>query len=927
MPGLRYLVIIEAPGKIGKIRGFVETMRRNRAPDNPDIGGPGDWDLIATGGHFRSILPGTPYTEPPGREVWMVPGRLRERGARGERPEVERTSFLGEQISEFLTHNPAADRVHHFRFSAPQAVRRQLRNPDPEYNPARYLAVAAPTPADAQVPAEVRRRRPYTPWYLTINEQTWGALVAAGRRLTPDAVVYIATDDDPEGEAIGWHAATAVRQAAPASVQWRRVRYHEITFGAVREGFRQADAGDRLDDGMLAQQQAREKLDRLFGYTASRALWFLDGGKNEPALRGLSLGRVQIAALLLLLEDEETALQQLPSFSYAINTLCHVQGGSFAAGFKSNQPFAGFSTPQQLVDQLTATPGRVASVSLEPKTWTRPMPFSLSTLQQEMLSVYRVTASNTLNAVQALYSMGLSTYPRTDSDRISGDGLRYLYDTAQQLGLPAIDPFVAGQGVRSRGPAAHGAHEAIRPAQGEGARIWLAWYGQSGARQMQDLVRALPSPGRGGVGAGVQPLLLARVYDMIWRRSLAVLLPEGRTESTLVRVSHPALGDNLLVSRAMRWVDQGYFAVWTLTTPSITGPMPPVTQGESVRIETRPERITVSVRAAKRPRAQGLNAQLTRMGIGTPATIGTLLDTLEERGYVAGERAAEGGMSRFGAFVAAFARQSYRGTLGIATTAEMDAGLKQLREARSPEQDQIRLLDRFWNRVYMSQLASSRQDAWRLGGGDPDWPGLDRAGNFLRDVRGRLRGIHGIEAGSDPAIEAVIRAGVRLSTGTMVPAQAWQTYGSLRFIPSRHDAERGAVLMVWRSGGKAREYVVRLQYFYPDPTWDEKNRRRTLMFSALAGEDRLAATVAAVIEGVGQPLRREGPSLASPMEAWRYLATARLRVLQAMPTILVDSDGFFADMRAARGLHAVWTLIDRPAALTEALQSGDEDEQ
>lgn len=922
---LRFLVIIEAPGKIGKIRGFVESMRRNRAADNPDIGGPGDWDLIATGGHFRSILPGTPYTEPPGREVWMVPGRLRDRNARGERPELERHSFLGEQVTAFLAHNPPAERIHHFRFSKPQEVRRQLRNPDPEYNPARYLAVAAPTPSGALVPAEVRRRRPYTPWYLTINEQTWNALVSAGRRLARDAVVYIATDDDPEGEAIGWHAATAVRQSAPDSVQWRRVRYHEITYGAVREGFRQADAGDRLDDGMLAQQQAREKLDRLFGYTASRALWFLDGGKNEPSLRGLSLGRVQIAALLLLLEDEEVALQQLPSFSYALNAMCHVASGSFAAGFKSNQPFAGFSSPQQLAEQLGATPGRVASISVEPKTYTRPVPFSLSTLQQEMLSVYRVTASNTLNAAQALYSMGLATYPRTDSDRISGDGLRFLYDTAQQLGLPAIDPFVAGQGVRSRGPAAHGAHEAIRPTQGDGARVWLDWYRQTGARQMQDLVRAMPTPGRGTVGGAVQPLLVARVFDMIWRRSLAVLLPEAQTESTLVRVAHTALGNNQLVSRAMRWVDRGYFQVWTLTTPNITSPLPSVQQGESVRIETRAERITVSVRAARRPRAQGLNAQLTRMGIGTPATIGSLLDTLEERGYVAGERAAEGGMSRFGAFVAAFARQSYRGTLGIETTAAMDAGLKGLKDTRNPEQDQIQLLNRFWNAVYMSQLASSRHDAWRLGGGDPGWPGLDRVGNFLRDVQGRLRGIHGVEAEGDPFIESLVRD-LRLSDGTAIPAQAWMAYGSLRFIPSRHDPERGAVLMVWRTSGKGREYVVRMQYFYPDPSWDEKNRRRTLMFSALAGEAKLGATIAAVIEGVGQPLRREGRQIDSPMEAWRYLAAARLRVLQLMPSILVDSDGFFADMRAARGAASVWTLIDRPAALTEALQSEDDEQ-
>lgn len=1445
MPGLKFLVIIEAPFKLGKIRGFIETMRRSKRGDEPDIGGPGNYELIATRGHFRSLLPGTPYTEPPGREVWALPRRLLGPGEHGRNREVDPASFLGMQIGEFLESNPPASRIHHARFSVPQEVRTRLRNPDPEYNPARYLAVAAPpaTGGSQYLSRNVLRRAPYTPWYLTINEEIWNALVAAGRQLDRDGVVYIATDDDPEGEAIGWHAATAIRIGAPPTVSWRRARYHEITLGAIAEGFREADRGNTISQGMLAQQQAREKLDRLIGYTASRALWYLDGGHNEPAVRGLSLGRVQIAALLLLLEDEEQALQRLPSFSYSLQATCTVREGtaregSFDAGYKSNRAFPGFSTPEDLVRRLQAEPGTVSRVNNDTRTISRPIPFSLATLQQEMLKAYGTKASAVLEAAQALYAssycfpkgtlvlggdgtihpidemaastvsafemdslrgvvspvlgrtrrvapeglvtlqvdrgdelrctpnhrvvgltkggpawipaeslspgdwiavarharvarrekpvsllellpvdhpsfvhvapemasrlvelldgvcvgkakwrasrrlrvygdiptstlqrlltakpgwvtfaevtdairgfhregaktphmempdgwlpsefwylaglfagdgswgkrgsvtfnqnavekfsqaffeqlaadigwafpvrewkdyislsgsvgdllglvfgfsdpggktfrihlsnlvagardddvrafiaglwdtdghvtsstgrstpvvgfttaslamkatLGLTlrtfgivgswhqdkrtnvwqfrvaqgaveafgqniapwmrtrasawariaphvapatrtipnlvmeifdelreaaaltrqqvslqadvdwwaytstraghtrpsnpsvtsavalaaalpnapewvgavvnpdvvdwvqiqailktqtpvevydistttesfiaegflvhncTYPRTDSDRISADGLRFLHDTGQQLGLPVLDPFTKGQGVRSHGPAAKGAHEAIRPVNSEGARIWLHWYQQEGS-EMGQLVRALPSPGRGGGGA-VPPLLYARTLDMIWRRSLAALLPEAETASVTVRVTHPAMPGIELASRATQWVDMGFYRVWTLTNPGITRAMPPVTVGERVKLSTAPSRIAVRVTAARRPRAQGLNQKLTNLGIGTPATTGNLLDLLEERGYVAGEGASEGGMSRFGAFVAAFARQSYRGTLGIDTTAEMDRGLKGLKDAANPESAQVELLNQFWSREYLRDLAKARDNAWRLGGGDPDWPGLNRAGNFLRDVRGRLRGIHGISAGEDPMIEQVLAAGIPLPEGRPIPGEAWLRYGSLRFIPSRHTDDRGAVLMVWRSGTKDREYIIRLHYFYPDESWQLPQRRRTLMFSALTGEQRLAETIAAVALGAAAPLRTEGRRIYNPMDAWRYLSDARARVLRLMPRILVDSDGFFADMQASLGGLSVWSLIDQPRGMQESVQSEDEDSQ
>lgn len=925
MPGLKFLVIIEAPFKLGKIRGFIETMRKSRQPDAPDIAGPGSYEILATRGHFRSLLPGTPYTEPPGREVWATPRRLLTRGQRGE--ELDPTSFLGAQIGEFLENNPPAERIHHHRFREPQEVRTRLRNPDPEYNPARYLAVSAPPPAGGSslLPRELLRRAPYTPWYLTINEEVWNALVDAGRRLDPDGVVYIATDDDPEGEAIGWHCITALRLAARGRISYRRARYREITLGAIARGLREADQGDSIRPGLLAQQQAREKLDRLIGYTASRALWYLDGGRNEASVRGLSLGRVQIAALLLLLEDEEIALQRMPSFSYSVQAHCTVKGGSFNAGYKSSLAFPGFSTPEDLVAKLMAQPGSITRVNQSTRTHTRPVPFSLSTLQQEMLRVYGTKASQVLEAAQALYAASFTTYPRTDSDRISADGLRFLYETGQELGLPVLDPFTRGQGVRSHGPAAHGAHEAIRPANSAGGRIWLEWFSKEGPKELGELVRALPAPGRGGIGGSVNPVLYARTLDMIWRRSLAVLLPEAETASVTVWVAHPAMPGIELASRATQWVNQGFYEVWTLGNPGVTRPMPPVVVNEPVKFNLTPSSIAVRVTAARRPRAQGLNQKLTRFGIGTPATIGSLLDLLEERGYVAGEGSSEGGMSRFGAFVAAFARQSYQGTLGIETTAAMDQGLKALEESSAPDRAQIELLNRFWTPEYMRQLAKSRGEAWQLGGGDPQWPGLNRVGNFLVDVRGRLRGIHGLSEGEDPQIEELIQAGVPLPGGGRIPPGLWMRYGSLRYIPSKHGADRGAVLMLWRSGTKDREYIVRMHYFYPDPDRLIDEQARTLMFSALSGEKKLADTIAAVATGMGGPLRTEGLRIYTPMDAWRYISDARMRVLQLMPSILIDSDGFFADLKAFRGPLSVWSLINQTIGGSESVQSEDED--
>ena len=248
----------------------------------------------------------------------------------------------------------------------------------------------------------------FEPQYEVSKEKK--EVVAKLKKLCKDAdIVWLASDEDREGEAIAWHLAKAL---SLDPLQTNRIVFHEITKNAI---LRAVENPRRIDQNLVDAQQARRVLDRLVGYELSPVLW-------RKVKRGLSAGRVQSVAVRLLVEREREITAFTPESAFRVVALFETEGRSFKAElnhrFKTEEEAAAF------LNKLKGADSKVGDLETKPAKRSPAPPFTTSTLQQEASRKLGFSVAQTMQVAQKLYEAGLITYMRTDSVNLSEQAIK-----------------------------------------------------------------------------------------------------------------------------------------------------------------------------------------------------------------------------------------------------------------------------------------------------------------------------------------------------------------------------------------------------------------------------------------------------------------------------------------------------------------------
>jgi DNA topoisomerase-1 len=440
--------------------------------------------------------------------------------------------------------------------------------------------------------------------------------------------LYLATDGDREGEAIAWHLLEALKPKVPVS----RMVFHEITESAIRAA---AENTRPLDQDLVDAQETRRILDRLYGYEVSPVLW-------KKITRGLSAGRVQSVATRIVVDRERERMKFVAASYWDISAkldagadadprnfgarLLSVDGTRLATGrdFGQDGQLKSTSTvlrldeteARRLADALTGASLTVSSVEEKPYTRKPYAPFMTSTLQQEAGRKLRFSADRAMRIAQRLYENGYITYMRTDSTTLSETAIAAARSQARELYGDAYVPPQPRQYNR-KVKNAQEAHEAIRPA-GEVFR----------------------TPGQ---VAGELESDEFRLYELIWQRTVASQMADARGTTMSVRITGTAAsGEECTFASSGRTITfAGFLRAYVEAVDSEEGGeaddaerrLPQLTKGQGVTAnELTPDGHTTSPRP--RYTEASLVKTLEELGIGRPSTYASIINTIQDRGYV-----------------------------------------------------------------------------------------------------------------------------------------------------------------------------------------------------------------------------------------------------------------------------------------------------
>jgi DNA topoisomerase-1 len=490
------------------------------------------------------------------------------------------------------------------------------------------------------------------------------------------SALYLATDEDREGEAIAWHLYEQLKPKVPV----KRMVFHEITKGAIAHAL---EASRDVDRSLVDAQEARRTLDRLFGYEVSPVLW-------RKVKGGLSAGRVQSPSIRLIVERERERMRfrsvsywdldakhpTSPSFT---SSVLEIDGKRVAAG----KDFDEHGKPTREVVQLDEAAARALAARLEGCAFTvrsaeeRPArsspkpPFMTSTLQQEAGRKLNMSAQQVMRVAQGLYERGYITYMRTDSTNLSETAITAARAQVKELFgeefLPAT-PRVYAKKQKN----AQEAHEAIRPA-GEAFR------------NTEDLAKELN---------GTE----LKLYDLIWKRTLACQMNDAVGVSVSARLVAKTAKEEVLFSASGRTLKfKGYLRAYVegsddpdTELDDRETPLPPLAEGQVVPVEALDARGHTTTPPARFTEAS-LVKRLEELGIGRPSTYASIMGTLQAK-YV-----WKKGQALIPAWVA-FAvvnllEQHFGGLIDYAFTARMEDDLD---EIAAGKQDKVPYLKEFY---------------------------------------------------------------------------------------------------------------------------------------------------------------------------------------------------------------------------------------
>ncbi|KQX61629.1 type I DNA topoisomerase [Angustibacter sp. Root456] len=468
----------------------------------------------------------------------------------------------------------------------------------------------------------------FEPYYVVDSDKK--KKVAELKRLLKDAdELYLATDEDREGEAIAWHLLEALQPKVPV----KRMVFHEITREALQ---RALETTRDIDDRLVDAQETRRILDRLYGYEVSPVLW-------RKVRRNLSAGRVQSVATRLVVERERERMafraasywDLLGNFAPAVDAeasaftarLTAVDGARVATGKDFDDlgrlkdsaravVHLDESAARSLVGALESAPVTVRSVEEKPYTRRPAAPFTTSTLQQEASRKLRFSSRQAMRVAQSLYENGYITYMRTDSTVLSNEALTAARSQAADLYGPEYVPDKP-RVYASKSKNAQEAHEAIRPA-GDRFRTPAQVSGQLRGDEF-------------------------RLYELIWKRTVASQMADARGSTASVRLAATASDGREAEFSASGTVItfRGFLAAYEEGRDEQRGDderdaerrLPQLAQGDAV---TSRDLEAVGHETSPPPRytEASLVKALEERGIGRPSTYASTISTIIDRGYV-----------------------------------------------------------------------------------------------------------------------------------------------------------------------------------------------------------------------------------------------------------------------------------------------------
>ena len=402
-------------------------------------------------------------------------------------------------------------------------------------------------------------------------------------------IVWLASDEDREGEAIAWHLANTLELK---ETNTKRIVFHEITKNAILKAI---DAPREIDYNLVNAQQARRVLDRLVGYELSPVLW-------RKVKGGLSAGRVQSVSVRIIVEREREIKAFVPVSMFKTQAEFLTEGNKLIkAGL--NTTFDDAEKVEAFLAQNANAQFSVASKETKPAKKSPTAPFTTSTLQQEAARKLFFSVSKTMTLAQRLYEAGLITYMRTDSVNLSKEAQGAALG---EIGRHYGEDYAQARSFRTKSKGAQEAHEAIRPTDLSRDKI-AAEYDQM------------------------------RLYDLIWKRTIASQMSDAKLERTVLKIDADKHNE-FFTARGEILTFEGFLKVYLEGVDEeeeeAQGILPPVKKGDALNLKS-----LVSTQRFSRPPYRFTEASLVKkleeLGIGRPSTYAPTISTVQNRGYIA----------------------------------------------------------------------------------------------------------------------------------------------------------------------------------------------------------------------------------------------------------------------------------------------------
>ena len=404
--------------------------------------------------------------------------------------------------------------------------------------------------------------------------------------------VWLASDEDREGEAIAWHLFESL---GLKSQNTKRIVFHEITKEAILGAIKNPR---QIDLNLVSAQQARRVLDRLVGFELSPVLW----RKVKPAL---SAGRVQSVAVRLIVEREREIFAFRPESDYKISAFFNIvdkNGRNILLSADYQERIKEIKDVEKFLNACNGASFTVADIEKKPSKKSPAAPFTTSTLQQEASRKLGFSVSQTMTLAQKLYESGFITYMRTDSVNLSDSALDAIHKhVTKEFG----ENYYKLRKYKSKIKGAQEAHEAIRPTYMDKESI-------EGTYQEQ------------------------RLYELIWKRTLASQMADAIIEKTNIIIDCSAC-KNKFVATGEQIKFDGFLKVYYESSDEENGNASVILPEISVKTKLGVERIEAVQRFTRHPSRYteaSLVKKLEELGIGRPSTYAPTISTIQKRGYV-----------------------------------------------------------------------------------------------------------------------------------------------------------------------------------------------------------------------------------------------------------------------------------------------------